>query len=121
MCCVIYWFILHFSGVSFMALRKQALCGVPLMAKMSAGDRTWQSLHGKKVIGKASFIVCHMSGTRQWLGRVPSAAAGKKEKMSLPGTAVMAHFTVCPTTDTRQARCVCRVPETRAHDASAIL
>ena len=55
--------------------------------------RTRQIAHGIQTSAKASFAVCHLSGTRQSLCRVPKLTHGKKAENL--GSDVAAAFAVC--------------------------
>ena len=80
----------------------QVLCRVPevlgkgyiALGKAFAECGTWQSTHGKKLIGKALFAECILSGTRQRLCRVPRKHSAKKSDRHGAGS-VDGHFAEC--------------------------
>ena len=80
----------------------QVLCRVPealgkgyiALGKAFAECGTRQSTHGKKLIGKALFAECILSGTRQRLCRVPRKHSAKKSDRHGAGS-VDGHFAEC--------------------------
>ena len=80
----------------------QVLCRVPealgkgqiALGKAFAECDTRQRTHGKKLIGKALFVECLLSGTRQRLCRVPRRHSAKKSNRHGAGP-VDGHFAEC--------------------------
>jgi len=80
----------------------QVICRVPealgkgyiALGKAFAECGTRQSTHGKKLIGKALFAECILSGTRQRLCRVPRKHSAKKSDRHGAGS-VDGHFAEC--------------------------
>ena len=70
---------------------------------------TRQRAHGIQTSAKASFAVCHLSGTRQSLCRVPKLTHGKKKQKTWEVTWRPPLPCVCRR-GTRQSSNVCRVP-----------
>ena len=68
--------------------------GYITLGKGFAECGTWQSTHGKKLIGKALFAECILSGTQQRLCRVPRGHSAKKNDRHGTGP-VDGHFAEC--------------------------